>query len=257
MKKILLFLLPLYLVLTPLIIYFLGQNSNSKSVGAPPYEVSGNVLGFDIDNISSFVNWERPDSPAKVGLQVGHWKTDEAPDEQERLRGNHGASGGGKSEWEVNMEIANMTAQILRERDILVEILPTTIPPDFWADAFISIHADGNENQTKSGFKAATPWRDMSGKAENLLAAVEDSYQNSTNMVIDPNVTRNMRGYYAFRWWRFEHAIHPMTPAIILETGFLSSPEDRRIIVDRPELSAQGLADGIIQFLESEDLIES
>ena len=129
-------------MLTPFIIYLLSQNSSSKSIGAPPYEVGENVLGFDIDNISSFVNWERPDGPVRVGLQVGHWKTDEAPEEQKRLRGNHGASGGGKSEWEVNMEIATRTAEILKERDISVEILPTTIPPDFWADAFVSIHAD-------------------------------------------------------------------------------------------------------------------
>jgi N-acetylmuramoyl-L-alanine amidase len=64
-----------------------------------------------------------------------------------------------------------------------------------------------------------------------------------------------MRGYYAFAWWRYDHAVHPMTPAVILETGFLTTAADRKIIVEQPELSAQGLANGIIIFLEGENLI--
>ena len=255
MKKVLAIFLPFYLIVIPLFIFYISQSSNSN--GAPPYEVGGNALDFNLNNVSSFVGWERPDEPVKVALQVGHWKTNEAPDEQEGLRGNHGASGGGKAEWEVNMEIANRTAKILRERDVVVDILPTTIPPTYYADAFVSIHADGNNDPRKSGFKVATPWRDMSGKADDLLKNVETNYSATTQLEIDPSITRNMRGYYAFRWWRFKHAIHPMTPAIILETGFLSSPRDRQIIIDQPELSAVGVAKGIIQFLENENLIES
>lgn len=254
MKKYLLILIiPLLIIGIPIIVYSYSLNSNS--IGAPPYVVSNDPFNFDINDISTFVHWERPEGRAKVALQVGHWKTEEAPDEMERLRGNSGASGGGKSEWEVNMEIAKLTSEILMEKDIDVEILPTKIPPDYWADVFVSVHADGNTDTSKSGFKAAAPYRDMTGKADTLLDLVEKNYQESTNLIIDPNVTRNMRGYYAFRWWRFEHTIHPMTTAIILETGFLSSPSDRKIIVDQPELSARGLADGIIEFLESENLL--
>ena len=256
MKKLLptLFFL-LFLFGIPVIVYVYSLNSNSTSTGAPPYEVSNNPLSFDINDYSTFTHWERPEGTVKVALQVGHWKTDEAPIEMEKLRENSGASGGGKSEWEVNMEIAKATAVILRERGIEVELLPTTIPPDYWADVFVSIHADGNEDISKSGFKAAAPRRDMTGKAEKLLELIEVNYQESTLLSKDPNVSRNMTGYYAFRWWRFGHAIHPMTTAIILETGFLTSSADREIIVSQPELSAKGTANGIIEFLESEKLL--
>jgi len=61
-----------------------------------------------------------------------------------------------------------------------------------------------------------------------------------------------MTAYYAFNWPRYEHAIHPFTPAVIVETGFLTSPVDRAIIVDQPERAAQGVSDAVIQFLQSD-----
>ena len=202
------------------------------------------------------MNWKRPDIPTTVGLQVGHWKTEEAPEEQVRLRDNTGASGGGKSEWEVNMAIVREMQKILEDRRVEVDIHPTTIPPGYFADAFISIHADGNTDPNKSGYKLATSWRDVSGKSNNLLELIDKSYGEITGLEVDPNVTRNMRGYYAFRWWRYEHSIHPMTPAIILETGFLSSPSDRQIIVNQPELVAEAATKGLIEFLSSEELLD-
>lgn len=223
--------------------------------GAPPYDSS------DSDNVSFFEeqellnDWKRPEGPAKVALQVGHWKTDEAPDELHRLRGNTGASGGGKTEWEVNYEIAELTKQILETKGITVELLPTTVSQQYWSDVFVAIHADGNPDPTKTGYKTAIPRRDRTGNADDLMASIEDAYGKTTGMVKDPNVTRNMRGYYAFSWWRYDHAVHPMTTSLILETGFLSSPGDREIIVDQPELSAIGLADGIIEYLTAKELI--
>jgi N-acetylmuramoyl-L-alanine amidase len=41
-----------------------------------------------------------------------------------------------------------------------------------------------------------------------------------------------------------------MTVGIILETGFLTSPRDRRIIVDAQDRAARGIADAVIRFLE-------
>jgi hypothetical protein len=64
-----------------------------------------------------------------------------------------------------------------------------------------------------------------------------------------------MRGYYAFGWWRYEHAVHPITTSLILETGFLSSPSDRTIIVDSPSMYGAGLANGIVTYLENEKLL--
>lgn len=222
--------------------------------GAPPYDPSGGNVSEDTD-FSWLTNWTRPDGPAKVALQVGHWKNDEVPEELKNLRGNTGATGGGMSEWEVNYEIASLTKELLEKRGIQVELLPATVPQSYWADVFVAIHADGSEDTSKRGFKVAGPRRDYTGNNDDLIASIETSYEAATGFEKDPNITRNMRGYYAFSWWRYEHAVHPMTASVILETGFLTSAADRRTIVTQPELSAEGLAEGIIRYLVSKQLI--
>lgn len=192
--------------------------------------------------------WQRPAGPFRVALQAGHWQASEAPDEQENLRKN-GTSAAGVTEWETNLEIAETTKKLLEPYGIIVDILPTTIPPNYWADVFVAIHADGNANTAVSGYKAAAPRRDVTGKAQTFASLLEASYERATGLDHDPNITRNMRGYYAFNWRRYEHSLHPMTVAVILETGFLTNAGDRRIIVEQPQKSAAGIAEAIVTFL--------
>jgi len=153
--------------------------------GTPPYDTSDTTVPENYEN-TIYRHWTRPHGPPKVALQVGHWKTHELPDELARLRSNTGSSGGGKAEWEVNYEIAQKTKQILEKKGIVVELLPATIPPSYWADIFIAIHADGSLNQNMSGYKAATPRRDYTGKAEKLLQYVENAYEKATGLIKDP-----------------------------------------------------------------------
>lgn len=193
--------------------------------------------------------WERPEGPVRVALQAGHWKAAEAPDEQARLRTN-GTRGGGKAEWEVNLGIAQLAARMLEEAGYVVEILPTTIPPGYWADVFISIHADGSANPSASGYRAAAPWRDRTGRAHELAALLTQTYGAATGLPHYPLITRRMRGYYAFNSRRYRHALHPMTVGVIIETGFLTSPRDRRIIVDAQNRAARGIADAVMRFIE-------
>jgi N-acetylmuramoyl-L-alanine amidase len=192
--------------------------------------------------------WTRPDGPLKVALQAGHWKAKDAPDEQAGLRDN-GTSGGGKAEWEVNLAIARRAAAILEEAGYVVDILPTTIPPDYFADAFIAIHADGNPSASASGYRAAAPRRDRTGKAAELASLLTKTYGEATGLPLYPTVTRRMTGYYAFNSRRYQHSLHPMTVGVIIETGFLTSPRDRRIIVSAPERAARGIAEAVIKFL--------
>jgi len=207
-------------------------------------------------NFPNARNWIRPQGQARVGLQAGHWKVEEVPEELSGLKRNgSGAVGGGKLERDINLSIVKLVVPLLEEKGIVVDILPVTIPQDYVADAFIAIHADGNTDTNVSGFKIAAPRRDYSGKSSSLAEFLEGEYQGATSMAIDPNITRRMRGYYAFNWRRYEHAIHFMTPAVIVETGFLTSPKDRNILVSRQDKAADGIAKGIIRFLESQGLL--
>jgi N-acetylmuramoyl-L-alanine amidase len=243
----------LLLILASGILYF--KRPRQDLTGAPPY-------GQDETDIPPLTpwqrlqqNWQRPDSPPRVGLQVGHLNSSELPEELKRLRNNSGATAGGYTEVEVNQVIANKIAKILRQKDITVDILPATIPPNYWADVFIAIHADGSTDTTASGFKIASPWRDLTKKADQLVQQLESTYQEKTNLKIDPNITRNMRGYYAFSWWRYNHAIHPMSTAAIVEMGFLTNRSNRQMLTGNPDLPAKALAQGIVSFLKSEKII--
>jgi hypothetical protein len=223
--------------------------------GAPPYgEPEQNSP--DLGVLSWFTNWKRPIGPPKVALQVGHWKNNELPDELEKLKGNSGASGGGKEEWEVNFALANEVSKLLQEKGVEVDMLPATVPSSYWADVFLAIHADGSTDETKSGYKIASPWRDYTNSADDLINSLEDTYARATNFSKDDNVTRNMRGYYAFSWWKYEHAIHPMTTAAIIETGFLTNTKDRNLLVNNPQIPARGIADGILNYLFDKGLID-
>jgi len=225
---------------------------NKSTSGAPTKLVTDPPADI---NITDWSNWIRPDGPVRVGIQVGHWKLENLPDELKRLKDSTGSSGGGKSEWQVNYEIAIRLKAILEKKGIKVDLLSTEIPKDYVADAFISIHADGNENSNVSGFKVAGPRRDLTGNSSQLADEIETSYKEATGLELDPNISRNMTGYYAFAWWRFDHAVHPMTTSVIVETGFLSNPSDRKIIVNDPQLSAEGIAEGVLVYLSNKGLL--
>ncbi len=228
---------------------------NLSNFGAPPYIEDGEPeipLMSMLDEVDEYANWQRPDGPIRIGLQAGHWKTSEMPEEQTKIRENGGGtSGKGLAEWEVVLEIAEQTAEILKEKGYEVDILPATVPEDYLADAFVSIHADGNLNPTASGFKVAAYARDRTGDAADLSNYISEEYGKETGLEIDPNITRNMTRYYAFNARRYDHAIHPMTPGVLVETGFMTNYREATLLIDNPEIPARGIANGIIKYIET------
>lgn len=190
-----------------------------------------------------------PPAPLRVALQAGHWKAAEAPDELRGLRDNGGASGGGKAEWEVNLEIARLAAALLEEAGYAVDILPATVPEAYRGDAFVAIHADGNNDSSVRGFRVGWPRRDATRRASEFAEVLAEAYGEATGIRRLPVATRRMRGYYAFRHTRYRHAIHPSTVGVIIETGFLTSPRDREVIVADPGRAARGIFEGVARFL--------
>jgi hypothetical protein len=243
----------LFIVIASVGMFFLRPRDISVNYGAQPYiedEVSGEQYTGRFGDLS---NWVRPAGPLRVGLQAGHWENKELPDELHKLRDSSGGtSSGSVTEWEVNLKIAEETKKILEREGVVVDILPATIPPAYYADVVVSIHADGSTNPSTSGFKVAASRRNISGKANKLVKIMEDVYQKHTRLEIDPNISRNMTGYYAFNWRRYEHSIHPMAPAVILETGFLTNPSEARMLINNPELPARAIAEALIKFLGEE-----
>ena len=188
--------------------------------------------------------------PRRVAIQAGHWKTDEAPDEFPNLRFQFGGSVSGIDEVSVNLDIARRVATMLRTMGITVDVLPATIPPNYVADAFVSLHADDDGFGSATGFKIAHGF--YRGPYEQALVdALTREYANATMLPINDDVTDDMTDYYAFAWFRYEHALAPHTPAAIIELGYLSNADDRALLMDEPGVVARGLANGILRFLQA------
>ena len=192
-------------------------------------------------------DWRPPEGPVRIALQAGHWRADEAPGELNGLR-DGGTRWRGTAEWEVNLEIARAAGALLEEKGYEVDILPAVVPPGYRAHLFISIHADGSNDPRATGYRVAPPRQDATGRAAGFATLLEERYGEATGLGRLPTVTRRMQNYYAFNFRRYEHALHPMTIGVILETGFLTSARDREVIVSSPEVAARGIVDAVEAF---------
>jgi hypothetical protein len=247
------------IALTTLLIFILllllsGKNIFVTEYGAPPYIEEPDSFEYSLDDPFN-PNWIRPDGPVRIGLQVGHWKTDEMPDEQQRIKDSGGGTTGrGIPEWQIVMTIAEITKELLEAEGYAVDLLPATVPIDYWADAFISLHADGSLSTETNGYKIAAYRRDQTGDATILANFIDQEYGIATAMAKDPNITRNMTGYYAFNARRYNHAIHPRTPGVLLETGFATNYHDLNLLLNNPEIPAKGITEGIKLFVQYKGL---
>ena len=120
---------------------------------------------------------------------------------------------------------------------MVVDILPALVPTGYRADAFVAIHADGNTARPVRGYKVAPPYRSGVAWADAALTQnLEAAYAGATGLPRDPEITDNMRGYYAINGWiGQESRISDQTPGVVIETGFMTSAADRRILFQHPD----------------------
>ena len=188
----------------------------------------------------------------RVAIQVGHYKNNELPIQLARLVGSTGTYGGGRSEVDLNLDIANRVTRLLRAGGLLVDVLPATVPTGYSADVFVAIHADGSSSSAPRGFKISTRWSSkIAPQDATLVEAITSAYAGTTGLPEDSNVTRNMRGYYAYAPWRPNYRVSNFTPGAIVEMGYMTSPADRAVIFNAPDKVASGIASGITNFLKA------
>jgi hypothetical protein len=190
--------------------------------------------------------------PFRVGVQVGRYKNNELPPQLARLVGHTGAYGGGRSELSLNLDVAGRVARLLRASGVTVDTLPATVPTGYSADAFVAIHADGADSSSAHGFKISTRWSSSIALQDAMLVEMlTDAYRAATGLAEDGNVTRNMRGYYAFSPWRPNYRVSNYTPSAIVEMGYMTSPADRAVLFNATDKVASGIANGVTMFLKS------
>jgi N-acetylmuramoyl-L-alanine amidase len=124
------------------------------------------------------------------------------------------------------------------------------------ADAFIAIHADGNDDTSVSGYKVVGSGFDESGRSSQLELAIDRTYSATTHMDTYDEVPASMREYYAFNRKKFKHTIASTTPGVVLELGFLTNSADRAFITNKSNEAAHGLAQGIVDYLKNQGITQ-
>jgi len=157
----------------------------------------------------------------------------------------------GLTERSINETVAAYVQQTLIEKGYDVEILQEFDDKltGYRASTLISIHADSCDyiNDQATGFKVSAPLSNPHpDQAARLTACLRNRYNQVTGLTLHNSVTADMTSYHAFS------EIYEDTPAAIIEVGFLNL--DRAILTQQPELIAKGISDGILCFLNNENV---
>ena len=117
----------------------------------------------------------------------------------------------------VELELL-LQSQIIGDADeVQIAGAAEWIAADVLRDIFA---ADGDDSHEARGFKIAHGFY-RGPHEDDLVTWLTDSYARSTGLPWDPAISEDMTDYYAFAWFRYEHALSPFTPAAVLEMGFL------------------------------------
>ncbi len=177
-----------------------------------------------------------------VGIVVGHW------DDKSKDPGSV-CTDIDLTEFQVNQDVASRVRDILITKDIDVELLREFDPrlTNYAASAVISIHADSCDyiNDLATGFKVAAAMSNPRPQlSARLTACLRQRYAQVTGMEPHNSITTDMSSYHAF------DEIDSNTTAAIIEVGFLNL--DRVMLTQGADKVAQGIADGVLCYLNNE-----
>ena len=153
----------------------------------------------------------------------------------------------GLTEREVNEVVAEKVVLHLRSLGFHAELLDEfdSRLSDYQATALVSLHSNDcrDYGEFVSGYLIArAAARAAHGPDDLLVQCIGENYRQATGLRVRAGVTSDMTEYHSFV------EIHPLTPAAILEMGFLLG--DRRLLTEGSDRVARGVYDGILCFLD-------
>lgn len=154
------------------------------------------------------------------------------------------------TENDINFAVASQVVLALRQRGYSVLLLDEFDARlnDFQAAALVSIHSNDcrDYGEVVSGFLVAKAAAKPTGGPDDQLAeCIGTLYGPISGLGRRFGTTIHMTDYHSFR------EIHPLTPAAIVELGFLRA--DRDALTNRQDLLARGVVEGILCFLEPDN----
>ncbi len=170
---------------------------------------------------------------------------------------NSGAEGNGLYEQDLTFGIGCLLAELLEndgrfevclsrpERDTVLGIDNTTSlearvdgAKKFNADYFISLHINAYTEESACGMEAYT--RGGDGEAYSFGSSLLSAAVDATKLK-DRGMKQNSE-FYVLK--------HSGMPAVLMELGFISNPDDAALLEQQPELFANGIYEGILAHLE-------
>ena len=154
----------------------------------------------------------------------------------------------GLTEASVNLSVAQLVVRNLRGLGYTVDLLDEFDPrlENYQAAALVSIHSNTCQDfgERVSGFLVAAAQARISARASDsrLVNCIAQNYAAATQLERRSELTLDMTDYHTFR------EIHALTPAAIIELGFLLG--DRDLLTQHPDTLARGITDGIRCYLE-------
>jgi len=155
----------------------------------------------------------------------------------------------GLTEASITFAVSQLVVRNLRAHGYSVDLLDEfdLRLENYQAAALVSIHANTCQvwpGEVVSGYliARAAARNSVQGNDDLLVNCIAQYYAQMTGLQRRDGVTVDMSDYHTFR------EIHPLTPAAILELGFLLA--DRPVLTGKQEEMAQGITDGILCFLE-------
>ncbi len=168
---------------------------------------------------------------------------------------NTGAEGNGLREQDVTYEVGQHLASLLRRSGNYQVRLSRPTPEtqlgtsnasslrarvddaNAWgADYFISIHTNGSTDSSATGVEAYAYARDT--RAFRLGEDIVDNLVEITGLRDRGMLVRP--GLYVLK--------RTNMPAVLVEIGFISNPRDAALMRDDPQIFAQGIYNGIVEY---------
>lgn len=205
-----------------------------------------NVTHRQINNVLNRIR-----GPVRVGIQIGHLDAQDHSEELANLRYSTGGHSKGINEVDINKAVALALKEELELLNIIVDIIPATVPPKYRADLVVSLHADSSPDSERRGYKSSAFRQTRNDYDAMLKSHLDNAYFEASGLPDDDsNVSGSMLEYYAFNR-RFKHSVNRKTPAVIVELGYISNESD--LVFLQSDQPAQALKEGILTYLEARD----
>jgi N-acetylmuramoyl-L-alanine amidase len=155
----------------------------------------------------------------------------------------------GLQEADINFDVAQVVVRNLRGLGYSVDLLDEFDGrlDNYQASALVSIHTNTCQvwpGEEVSGFLIAAAAARVTARGNDnvLVECIAQYYQSATQLQRREGLTVDMTDYHTFR------EIHALTPAAIIELGFMLA--DRDILTTKTDVMAEAITNGILCFLE-------